>query len=241
MKDMKLDIGHKPELDEVRIFAKSLVDAGDKKLLADMEEYLAKKGTEEEKACMVAIGMSFTMKKLGEMMVKFIDEGKLENPLDAKDIIADVLQHAYDGKEKDLDEKIKEMFDEDMDANKDGFKTEEEDMDKADIEDAFDMIDTVYKKTAIQLAKKYGPNNAMKFLATYCETFLKMLEDNARKEEEDEDLSPVDGAEEVNAKEALKDMRENGLDDVADALEKIIDKNGNTEIKVFRMKGKKNN
>lgn len=250
MTEMKIDIGHKPELDEVEIFFNALVKAGKVKLEKDLKEFMKVRGTgnEEEKRLLVAIGMSFTMQKVGEMAKKFIDEGKIEDPLNATELFnkavtkakmdaAIELNENEDGSE-DADRLINEVFDEKMKESSGEKKNKKEEYTKEDVEYAFYTIDGNFKKVAKHLADKFGLEASVTFLTTYCHSFLQMVSDSISDEDEDDDESPITGTKEVSIKEALTEMRKEGLTDMADALEEVMKKNGDAEIKVFRMKNK---
>lgn len=246
-KEFKLDLGRKPTLDEVKVVCSSIAKAGDKALAKDIKDYESATTEEDKREVLIKLGMSFCLRNTGELMKKFVETGKLENPLEVKDSILSLDEEETKKWEQEGDEfveqKIKEVFGEEreFDGVKDKGETEVKDFKLAheQVEEAFHIIDTNYKKIALELVKKYGKNNTINLLTTYCECFLKMVGD--WEQEDNEDEFTVKGAKEVSSEEALKDMRENGLGDLADALSKFVGENGNSQVKVFKVHKKDEN
>lgn len=233
MPELKIDLGRKPELSEVRVFGKALAGAGEKKLVEDVEKYKAveKEQGDARDAALVAIGMSFCMNKTGEMITKFVDEGKIENPLNTSDVMKEAIKKADLKKDESLDEKIEKALNQKDD--------EEKEYSEDDIEFAHKTIDQAYKKAAIELMNKYGKTATIKFLSAYAESFLCMVEGWA-KEEEEEEFDPEDikkNGKEISIEELFEDLKENGHEDMIEKVKGLMD--GDTEVRVFKCKVEK--
>ena len=228
MPEPKIELGRKPELDEVRVFGKALANAGKQKLVKDVKKYEAvkKKQGEDRDAALVAIGMSFCMEKTGEMLVRFV-EGKIMNPLEAKDAMKEAFKTIAEDKEEDLDTKIANALTEDDD--------EEREFTEDDVEFAHRTIDQAYKKAAIKLMDKYGKKATVKFLSAYAQGFLNMVDDW-----EEDEITPEDikkNGKEISPEELYKDLEENGQGDMVEKLKSLLD--GDTEVRVFKCKVEK--
>lgn len=233
MPELKIDLERKPELSEVRVFGKALAGAGEKKLVEDVKKYKAveKEQGEARDAALVAIGMSFCMNKTGEMITKFVDEGKIENPLNTSDVMKEAIKKANLKKDESLDEKIEKALNEEDD--------EEKDYTEDDIEFAHKTIDTAYKKAAVELMNKYGKTATIKFLSAYAESFLHMV-DGWAKEEEKLDVEELKKkGKEISIEELFEDLKEDGHEDMVDKLKSLMD--GDVEVRVFKCKADKNN
>lgn len=229
MPEPKIELGRKPELDEVRVFGKALANAGKQKLVKDVKKYEAvkEKQGEDRDAALVAIGMSFCMEKTGEMLVRFVEEGKIMNPLEAKDAMKEAFKTIAEDKEEDLDTKIANALTEDDD--------EEREFTEDDVEFAHRTIDQAYKKAAIKLMDKYGKKATVKFLSAYAQGFLNMVDDW-----EEDEITPEDikkNGKEISPEELYKDLEENGQGDMVEKLKSLLD--GDTEVRVFKCKVEK--
>lgn len=226
MPELKVDLGRKPELDEVRVFGKALANAGEKKLDDDVKKYKAveKEQGDDRDAALVAIGMSFCMNKTGEMITKFVDEGKIENPLNTKDVMTEAIKKANLKKDESLDEKIEKVL------NKEDSEDKEYTKDEMDF--AYETIDQAYKKAAIELKNKYGKKATIRFLSAYAQAFLNMVGNWEENEIDLEDIKK--NGKEISTEELFKDLEEDGQGDIVEKLKSLLD--GDTEVRVFKRK-----
>lgn len=229
MPSKKVELGHKPNVDEIKKVVKTFEKIASHNIDKYSDNLKRKLEEQELKETVIGFAMACGVSNVAKLLTKFLETGVIMNPLDEN--LGDENMSTDD------------VFDKLVGEDENEGKMELENMSEDDIEESFHIMDKDWKATALKICKKYGKDNAVKLLKGYCESFIHMTEDWEENECEIDVEALKKNGEEVTVEEALDDLRKDGGEDVAEAVEQLITRiaGKNAEVKVFKCSNKKKN
>lgn len=222
-----INLGHKPDMDEVMLMLKSIIGATDERMDIKIDEYKNSSSDAEKYANLISLGNAFGLKTTAQIMKKFIETGEFdanENDEGLEELITKT------GLKKKFDTRY-------------GLDT----CDEKGVEDAYKVIEKNICKTLAMLADKYSATDAVKLMSGYCELFAEHCEELVKEIENDEnsDSDEIKFNKEdytsISVEDAIKEMEENGDKEESESLKKFFDeiqKNGKT-VKAYKGKNNK--